>query len=118
MIALMLASIGLYAMLSVAVGQRRREIGVRVALGARTGQVVRMFFASGLRATLLGLTLGLPLSIVTLWLVKNEIEEPSRNMPIVAAAVALAVLSVASLASWVPSRRAASVDPMTALRSE
>ncbi len=118
MIALMLASIGLYAMLSVAVGQRRREIGVRVALGARTGQVVKMFFASGLRATLLGLTLGLPLSIVTLWLVKNELEEPSRNMPIVAAVVALAVLSVASLASWVPARRAASVDPMTALRSE
>jgi predicted permease len=118
MIALMLASVGLYAMLSVAVGQRRREIGVRVALGARTGQVVRMFFVSGLRATLLGLTLGLPLSSVTLWLLMNELEEPSRNMPIVAAVVALAVLSVASLASWVPARRAASVDPMLTLRAE
>ena len=65
-IALALASVGLYAMVSVAVGQRRREIGIRAALGARAAQVVAMFYASGLRVTLFGLALGLPLSVVGL----------------------------------------------------
>jgi len=118
-VALILASIGLYAMVSVAVGQRRREIGIRLALGAHARQVVRMFFRSGLRVTLLGLALGLPLSVVGLLAILTQIDDlPRDSVPAVAALVTLAVVGVASLASWLPARRAAGVDPMAALRSE
>jgi ABC-type antimicrobial peptide transport system permease subunit len=119
MLALVLASIGLYAMVSVAVGQHRREIGIRLALGAHARQVVRMFFSSGLRVSLLGLALGLPLSVVGLVVVLRNTEDlPRDSVPAVVALVSLAVVGVASLASWLPARRAAGVDPMVALRSE
>jgi predicted lysophospholipase L1 biosynthesis ABC-type transport system permease subunit len=118
LIALALASVGLYAMVSVAVGQRRREIGIRAALGARAGQVVTMFCASGVRVTLVGLVLGLPLSVVGLALLKRQGDLADVNVAGVAALVTLAVVIVASLASWWPARRAARVHPMTALRSE
>lgn len=117
-IALALASVGLYAMVSVAVGQRRREIGIRAALGARAAQVVAMFYASGLRVTLFGLALGLPLSVVGLALLKRQGDLADISVAGVAALVTLAVVFVASLASWLPARRAARVHPMTALRSE
>lgn len=118
-VALILASIGLYAMVSVAVGQRRREIGIRLALGAQARQVVRMFFRSGLRVTLVGLALGLPLSVVGLLVILRQTEDlPRDTVPAVAALVTLAVVGVASLASWLPARRASGVDPMVALRSE
>jgi predicted permease len=84
-IALLLAAIGLYAMLSVAVGQRRREIGVRIAIGARRDQVVRLFFMSGLRTALLGLALGLPFSLVALRLIASELEMPAAQIPVIAA---------------------------------
>ena len=117
-VALVLASVGLYAMLAIAVGQRRREIGVRVALGAPRRQVVRMFFGSGLRATLVGLAIGLPLSVVVLAVLMRQLDIPRTNVPALALLVALTVVGVASLASWLPSRRAARVDPMVALRSD
>ena len=118
MIALLLASIGLYAMLSIAVGQRQREIGIRVALGAHARQVVTMFFTSGVRAAVVGLALGLPLSVVALWVLARKEGLLGDDVLAVAAFVTLAVVGVASLASWLPARRAARVDPMVALRSE
>jgi ABC-type antimicrobial peptide transport system permease subunit len=116
-IALILASIGLYAMLGVAVGQRRREIGVRVALGAHSRQVVSMFFRSGLRVTLVGLALGLPLSAVALGALMRSLGMETAGVPALAALVALTVVGVSALASWLPARRAAKVDPMVVLRS-
>jgi len=117
-IALLLAAIGLYAMLSVAVGQRRREIGVRMAIGARRDQVVGMFFMSGLRTALLGFLIGLPLSFVALKLIRSELEMPLSQVAVVGLAIMSALVVVASFASWLPARRAATVDPSLVLRSE
>jgi predicted permease len=118
LITLLLASIGLYAVVALAVNQRQREIGVRVSLGARPGQVVQMFFRSGLRVSLIGLAIGLPLSVVALKALRSQVNLgiPDVNMPMIAAAVALAVIVVASLASWIPARRAAGADPLVVLR--
>ena len=115
---LVLASIGLYAMVSVAVGQRRREIGVRVALGARGSQVVAMFFMNGLKVAVVGLLIGLPLSIAGLTVLASQSDMSGINIPGVAVTVAVAVTAVAAFASWFPSRRAAGVNPIVALRSE
>ena len=119
MLTLFLASIGLYAVVSLGVTQRRREIGVRVSLGSRPHQVVALFFRDGLRASLLGLLIGLPLSLVAMKALETQVRlagVPRVNMPLIAAVVALSVIVVASLASWIPARRAAGVDPLVALR--
>jgi ABC-type antimicrobial peptide transport system permease subunit len=113
---LILASIGLYAVVALSVQQRRREIGVRVSLGARPGQVVAMFFGSGLRVSLAGLVIGLPLSAAALKIVSSQVGIPRTNVTAIAAAVTMVVVVVASLASWIPARRAAGVDPLIALR--
>ena len=117
-ITLLLASVGLYAMVSVSVGQRRREIGIRVALGARARQVVVMFFSSGVRVALIGLAIGLPLSVAGVAILKRQGDLLATNLAAIGALVTLSVVSVASLASWLPARRVARVDPMIALRSE
>ena len=119
LITLLLASIGLYAVVALAVNQRQREIGVRISLGARPAQVVQMFFRSGLRVSLIGLGIGLPLSVLTVKALRSQMNLmgiPRVNMPVIATAVALAVIVVASLASWIPARRAAGADPLSALR--
>ena len=119
LITLLLASIGLYAVVALAVKQRQREIGVRVSLGARPGQVVQMFFRGGLRVSMIGLVIGLPLSVLVLKALRpqmNLMGIPRVNMPLIASAVAVAVIVVASLASWIPARRAAGADPLVALR--
>ena len=113
---LILASIGLYAVVALSVQQRRREIGVRVSLGARPGQVVAMFFGRGLRVSLMGLVIGLPLSAAVLRIVSSQVGIPRTNVPAIAALVAMVVVIVASLASWIPARRAARGDPLIVLR--
>lgn len=119
LLALLLASIGLYGVVALAVRQRHREIGIRVAPGARPGQVIAMFFMSGVRLSVVGIVLGLPLSVIALYvLVSSVAGVQSDNVMIAGAAmvVAAAVVAVASLATWVPARRAASVDPLVAIR--
>ena len=121
LLALLLASIGLYGVIALAVRQRYREIGVRVALGARPRQVITMFFTSGLRLSVLGIVLGLPLSVMTLHLLLSRFAGRwSNNMWLVGAAVVVAavVIAVAALATWIPARRAAAVDPLVAIRVE
>jgi len=119
LLALLLASIGLYGVVALAVRQRHREIGIRVALGARPRQVITMFFASGLRLSVLGIVLGLPLSVVALHLLTSSFgERVPLNLPLVGAAIAAVVIAVASLATWIPARRAAGVDPLVAIRVE
>src|SRR5688500_13150545 len=117
-IALLLAAVGLYAMLAVAVGQRRREIGVRIAIGARRNQVVGLFVMSGLRTALLGVLVGLPLSVAAHRLAGSELGMTAGTGAIVALAIMLALVVVAAFASWLPARRAATVDPSLVLRSE
>jgi predicted permease len=117
-LALLLACIGLYGAVSLAVGQRRREIAVRMALGARAQQVVAMFFSRGLRTSLLGLVLGLPASMVGIRMLESQLVGPPVSMWGAGAVIGLAVLAVASFATWLPSRRAAKIDPMVALRTD
>lgn len=111
-----LASIGLYAMVALGVSQRRREIGVRISLGAQPRQVVAMFFRGGLRVNLLGLVIGLPLSAAALKVLGSQLRVPRTNVPLIAVVVSVAVVIVASLASWIPAQRAAGGDPLEALR--
>jgi len=116
-LALLLASIGLYGVVALAVRQRNREIGVRVALGAMPRQVVTMFFVGGVRISMLGVILGLPLSVVAVSLIASRFAKyVPLNLPLVGVAIAIVVIGVASLASWIPARRAAGVDPLDAIR--
>jgi putative ABC transport system permease protein len=115
---LLLSAIGLYAIVAFAVGQRTREIGIRTALGAQPREVIGLFFGSGVRLSLLGLIFGLPLSLIALRVIAQQTAMPAVSTAFIAAAVAFGVLVVASIATWVPARRAAAVDPLTALRSE
>jgi ABC-type antimicrobial peptide transport system permease subunit len=117
---LLLTSIGLYGAVAVGVGQRRREIGVRMALGARAGQVVTLFYAAGVRLGIIGLLLGLPVSLAANYWLNSFGGNPDTtpNIALVGGIVAIVVLTVASVATLIPATRAAQVDPVTALRSE
>ena len=118
-IALLLSAIGLYAVVAFAVGQRVREIGIRTALGAETRQVVRLFVRRGLRLCLVGLVIGLALGIGGGRVIAAaDGREPPAGMLSLAALVTVFVMGVAFLASWVPARRAARIDPLEALRVE
>ena len=118
LLALLLSAIGLYAVVSFAVGQRTREIGIRTALGAQRGQVVRMFFAKGLALSAFGLILGLPLSMIVTRLIVTTLNWPLTSSPLLGVAIGAAVLVVASVAVWIPARRASTIDPIVALRAE
>jgi putative ABC transport system permease protein len=119
-LALLLASLGLYGVVSLAVRQRTREIGVRIAVGAEPLQVARMFLASGVRVSCVALALGLPLSIVALkfGLTQGMVIAPEVNPYLIGLVIAAVLLAVASAATWVPARRAALVDPARTLRVE
>jgi predicted permease len=115
--ALLLSAIGLYAVVAFAVGQRRSEIAVRIAVGARGSQVVRRFVAEGLRLSALGLAIGLPVSLLGLRALMSALEAPPIPLPPVIAIAALGVALVATAAAWIPARRAAAVDPAATLRT-
>ena len=117
-LALLLATVGLYGVTSYTVARRTSEIGIRMALGAERGGVVAMILRSALLQTLLGLAIGVPVAFYGVQLVKSQLYEMKT---VSGAALALAVgtlLVAACLAGLIPARRAASVDPATALRSE
>jgi predicted permease len=118
LLALLLSAIGLYAVIAFAVGQQTREIGIRTALGADRRRVVGRYFTGGMRLTALGLVLGLPLSLVALRVISVQMGAQRASTPVVASLIALVVLLIASLATWLPARRAAGVDPLIALRSD
>ena len=118
-LALLIASLGLYSVVALAVTQRRREIGIRLAVGAKPLEVARMFLASGIRLSGLGLALGLPVSLLAFQiLLENESIPPTVDMWVIGVGLALVILLVASAAAWLPARRAARVDPATTLRIE
>lgn len=118
-VALLLAAIGLYAVVAVAVGQRRHEIGVRAALGAEPRRIVALFLGRGLGLAAVGLVIGLFGSMVVLRLLAELAGgEPTSGMAALSAGVAGFVLLVAVLAAWVPARQAAAIDPLSVLRIE
>jgi putative ABC transport system permease protein len=118
LLALLLASLGLYGVLSYAVTQRANEIGVRMALGATAGDILLSFCRRGLALTLAGLGIGLGLSAIAARFMTTLLYGFQPNYLPTVAVVSLILLAVASLACFVPARRAANVDPLVVLRSE
>jgi ABC-type antimicrobial peptide transport system permease subunit len=117
-LALLLASIGLYGVMSYTVSQSTRELGLRMALGADTSNVLRLVLARGLLLTTTGITIGIALALLLTRLLGNLLFHVNPRDPL-AFAVALAVMTVASTAAcFLPAWRATRTDPMRALRAE
>jgi putative ABC transport system permease protein len=117
-LALLLAAVGVYGLISFTVTQRVPEIGVRLALGASPRQVFTQVIGHGLRLAALGVTLGLAAAAAATTLFRGLLFNTSATDPVVYASLAALLLAMAALACYVPARRAMRVDPMTALRSE
>jgi len=117
-LALVLASLGIYGVLSYAVTQRTNEIGVRMALGATSSEILLSFGRQGLALTLTGLAIGLVLSAIASRLLTTLLYGVRPDYIPTIAAVTLILVGVAALACFVPARRASRVDPMIALRQE
>jgi putative ABC transport system permease protein len=117
-LALLLAAVGVYGLISFTVTQRVPEIGVRLALGASPGQVFAQVIGQGMRLAAIGVVLGLVAAAAATTLVRGLLFNTSATDPVVYGSLAVLLLAMAALACYVPARRAMRVDPMTALRSE
>ncbi len=117
-VALLLGAVGIYGVISYVVSQRTQEIGVRMALGAKRGDVSGMVLKEGMVLTLLGIGFGLAASLAVTRLMRALLFEVSPNDPATFAAVPVILAVVALLASYIPARRAASVTPLEAIRYE
>jgi len=117
-LALVLAAIGLYGVVSFSARQRTREIGVRVALGASDRDVRRLILGQGMIVAAIGIVLGLGASLAVTRVVSSYLVGVSATDPVTFAGVPLLLLGVAALASYLPARRAMAIDPVRALREE
>jgi ABC-type antimicrobial peptide transport system permease subunit len=116
--ALMLASVGLYGVLAWTVSRRTREIGVRIALGAQSNEIIKMILRQGLVLIFMGIVVGIAVSLALTRLIEGVLYSVSPADPSTYATIAMLLTVVALLACWLPARRAAKVDPMVALRQE
>jgi predicted permease len=117
-VAVLLAAIGVYGVMAYAVSQRAREIGIRMALGARGGDVLRMIVRQGARLAAAGVALGVGLALVVSRALSGVLYGVSAYDPLAFLAIPLLLAAVAVLASWLPARRATRVDPVVVLRAE
>jgi ABC-type antimicrobial peptide transport system permease subunit len=118
LLGLVLAAVGMYGVMSYSVAQRTREIGIRMAVGAESGQVLRLVVRQGASLVLLGAGIGLAGALAASRLVRGMLYGGSALDPLTFIGVPLVLLGVAMLAIWIPARRAATVDPMVALRTD
>ena len=118
LLALLLACIGLYGLMSYNVASQRSEIGIRLALGARPRDIFRVIAGQGLQLALIGVAIGLIASLALTHLVKNLLFGVSPTDPLTFGLIALLLISVALLACWIPARRATKIDPMITLKCE
>jgi ABC-type antimicrobial peptide transport system permease subunit len=118
-VALLLTSLGLYGVVSLAVQQRTREIGIRIAVGANPAGVTQMFLRSGVRIAGIALLIGLPVTVAGMVFGQSTgVINEGPNFWLVGLGVSVVLIVVASAATWAPARRASRVDPAIALRVE
>ena len=117
-LALALALVGLYSLVSFLAAERTHEIGLRMALGAGTRDVLTLVFGYGMKLAGVGLAIGIPVALGASRLLESLLYGVSPTDPLVFISVSVAVMAVATLACYVPARRAMRVDPLTALRRE
>jgi putative ABC transport system permease protein len=117
-LALVLAAIGIYGVTSYSVAQRSKEIGIRIAMGAQPGDVLRLILGFGAKLALIGVVIGMAASLALTQLMKTMLFGVTATDPGTLAAVSVTLVAVTLLACYIPARRAMSVDPVIALRSE
>jgi ABC-type antimicrobial peptide transport system permease subunit len=115
-LAMILGAVGLYGVLSYVVAERTREIGVRMALGATAGAVRRLVVSQGAKVVLIGTVVGIAAALASTRLLKALLYEVSALEPAVFVAMAIMMMGIGMLASYVPARRASRVDPIESLR--
>jgi putative ABC transport system permease protein len=115
MVALVLAAVGVYGVMSYSIKERTQEIGVRMALGASSSSVVRQVVGHGLKPVAAGLVVGVAGAIAVSGVLRGQLFEVSPRDPVTLALVVIVLLAVALLAALVPARRATRIDPATAL---
>jgi putative ABC transport system permease protein len=116
--AIALAAVGIYGLVAYSVGRRTLEIGVRMALGAPRGAILRMVLREGLAQVSIGIAIGIALALLTGRAIESLLFETAPSDPVTLGVVAALLVVVSVVASVLPARRAARVDPLTAMRSE